>query len=71
VEIISLVYVFLYLVNTYRQNVTVFIHFIKTPASVIFPYALFIFGTPDKNDESRFHCILMFHGFYWVICSLS
>jgi hypothetical protein len=38
-------------------NVTVFIHFILAPASIVFPYPSFFFRTPDENDESRFHCI--------------
>jgi hypothetical protein len=27
------------------------------PASVVFPDQLFLFQTPDENDEQRFHCI--------------
>jgi hypothetical protein len=26
------------------------------PASIVFPDPLFLFQTPDENDESRFHC---------------
>jgi hypothetical protein len=29
------------------------------PASIIFPYSLYFSMTYDKNNESRFHCILM------------
>jgi hypothetical protein len=27
------------------------------PASIVFPDPLFLFQTPDENDEWRFHCI--------------
>jgi hypothetical protein len=27
------------------------------PASIVFPDPLFLFQTPDENDEQRFHCI--------------
>jgi hypothetical protein len=26
------------------------------PASIVFPDPLFLFQTPDENDEQRFHC---------------
>jgi hypothetical protein len=38
--------------------VTVFIHFIYAPSSIVFPYP-FIFRTPYENNESTFHCIKM------------
>jgi hypothetical protein len=31
----------------------------QAPASIVFPYPSFFFGTPDENDELRFHCAII------------
>jgi hypothetical protein len=32
-------------------------YFNYAPTSTVFPDPLFLFQTPDENDEQRFHCI--------------
>jgi hypothetical protein len=34
------------------------------PTSIVFPDKLFLFQTPDENDEQKFHCII-----FWVVLS--